>query len=103
MSDIKPKRGWQPVEDVNWDVFERAIAESKNKQQILAHLRNLFENKGYANMIRAAEVAYNRLVEVLPGNKSSIGVYTYVDGKEIYSNFRFEPAGGKQEKDAFEY
>ncbi len=103
MSDMKIKRGWQQVEDVNWDAFERAIGESKNKQQILAHLRNLFEQKGYANMIRAANVAFDRLVEVLPGNKSSIGVYTYVDGKEIYSNFRFEPAGGKQEKDAFDY
>ncbi|MBL0062542.1 MAG: hypothetical protein IPP40_13910 [bacterium] len=103
MSDTKVKRGWQPVEEVNWAAFEKAIAESKNKQQILAHLRNLFEQKGYANMIRAAECAYSRLVEVLPGNKSSIGVYTYVDGKEIYSNFRFEPAGGKQEKDAFDY
>lgn len=103
MSDSKVKRGWQKVEEVNWDAFEKAIAESRNKQQILAHLRNLFEQKGYANMIRAAECAYNRLVEVLPGNKSSIGVYTYVDGKEIYSNFRFEPSGGKQEKDAFDY
>ncbi len=103
MSDQKLKPGWQPVDDVNWDAFERAIGECKNKQQILAHLRNLFEQKGYANMIRAAQVAYNKLVEVLPGNKSSISVHTYVDGKEIYCNFRFEPAGGKQDKDSFDY
>ena len=98
MSEDKIKRGWQPVEDVNWDNFERVISQCKNKQQILTHLRNLFEQKGYANMIRAAEVAYERLVEVLPGNKSSIGVHSYVDGKEIYCNFRFVPAGGKQDK-----
>jgi len=103
MSDNTIKRGWQPVEDVNWEGFERVMSQCKNKQQILAHLRNLFEQKGYANMIRASEVAYNRLVEVLPGNKSSIGVHVYVDGKEIYCNFRFEPAGGKQDKDSFDY
>ena len=103
MTEDKIKRGWQPVDDVNWDAFERVIAQCKNKQQILTHLRILFEQKGYANMIRAAEIAYDRLVDVLPGNKSSIGVHTYVDGKEVYCNFRFEPAGGKQEKDSFEY
>ena len=80
-----------------------ANTPSSAEQDYLEAIEELIENKGYANMIRAAEVAYNRLVEVLPGNKSSIGVYTYVDGKEIYSNFRFEPAGGKQDKDAFEY
>lgn len=99
----KLKPGWQPVEDVNWDAYMEAISKAKNKQQILAHLRNLIENKGYANMIRAAELAFNRLSEVLPGDRGSIGVYSYVDGKEIYSNFRFVAAGGKADKDEFNY
>jgi len=98
---IKP--GWQPVEDVNWDAYLDAISKAKSKQQLLTHLRNLIENKGYANMIRAAEAAFNRLVEVLPGEKGSIGVHAYVDGKEIYINFRFVPTGGKQDKDEFNY
>lgn len=104
MSDkphIKP--GWQPVEDVNWDAFMDAIQKSKNKQQILQHLRHLIEAKGYANLFRAADVAFSRLVEVLPGEKGSIGVHAYVDGKEVYANFRFVPAGGKHGKDEFNY
>jgi hypothetical protein len=100
---LTPKPGWQPVEDVNWDVYIEAISKAKNKQQILAHLRNLIEKKGYANMLRAAELAFNRLVEVLPGETGSIGVHAYVDGKEIYTNFRFVPAGGKAGKDEFNY
>ena len=103
MDQPKLKPGWQPVEDVNWDAYMDAISKAKNKQQILAHLRNLIENKGYANMIRAAELAFNRLTEVLPGEKGSIGVHAYVDGKEIYTNFRFAPAGGKSGKDEFNY
>jgi hypothetical protein len=103
MDTPKLKPGWQPVEDVNWDAYTEAMSKAKNKQQILAHLRNLIENKGYANMLRAAEVAFDRLTEVLPGEKGSIGVYAYVDGKEIYTNFRFVPAGGKSGKDEFNY
>lgn len=99
---IKPKPGWQPVEDVNWDAYEKAISEAKNKQQIIAHLRHLIEHKGYANMIRAAEVAFNRLLETNPGDKGSIGVHAYVDGKEIYTNFRFAAPGGKSES-GFDY
>jgi hypothetical protein len=99
----KLKPGWQPVEDVNWDAYTDAIAQAKNKQQILAHLRHLIERKGYANMIRAAELAFNRLVEVSPGDKGSIGVYADVDGKEIYTNFRFVAAGSKSSKDEFNY
>lgn len=100
---MKIKPGWQPVEDVNWDSYIDAIENSKNKQQIIAHLRHLIEHKGYANMLRAAEVAFNRLTEVLPGEKGSIGVHAYVDGKEVYTNFRFVPAGGKSSKDEFNY
>ena len=103
MSNMQIKPGWQPVEDVNWDAYMEAIAKSKNKQQIIAHLRNLIEHKGYANMIRAAEVAFNRLLETNPGDKGSIGVHAYVDGKEIYTNFRFTAAGGKNGKDEFNY
>lgn len=99
----KIKPGWQPVEDVNWDAYMDAIARSKNKQQILAHLRHLIENKGYANMIRAAEVAFERLLEVSPGDKGSIGVYADVDGKEIYSNFRFLAPGAKKSDSEFNY
>jgi hypothetical protein len=98
--EIKP--GWQPVEDVNWDAFADAIAKSKNKQQILSHLRNLFEHKGYANMIRAAEMGYKKLLEIAPGDKISIGVFAYVDGKEVYCNFRFGESGAKS-KDEFNY
>jgi hypothetical protein len=95
----KIKPGWQPVEDVNWDAYMEAISKSKNKQQILAHLRHLIENKGYANMMRAAEAAFVRLLEVSPGDKGSIGVYADVDGKEVYTNFRFVAAGSKANKD----
>ena len=98
---IKP--GWQDVQEVDWDAYIRAIENSRNKQQIVQHLRHLIEHKGYANMLRAAEVAYNKLVEVLPsGKKTSIGVHAYVDDKEVYCNFRFEPPGGKQD-DSFNY
>jgi len=99
----KLKPGWQPVEDVNWDAYMEAIAKAKNKQQILGHLRHLIEHKGYANMIRAAEVAFNRLLEVNPGDKGSIGVHADVDGKEIYTNFRFAEPGSKRDKDEFNY
>ncbi|MBU0691312.1 hypothetical protein KKH18_05785, partial [bacterium] len=75
MDDKVFKPNWQEVQDVDWDVYMKAIQDSRNKQQIIAHLRHLIEHKGYANMLRAAEVAYNKLVEVLPGgNKTSIGV-----------------------------
>jgi hypothetical protein len=100
-SKIKP--GWQPVEDVNWDAYMDAIAKAKNKQQILQHLRHLIERKGYANMLRAAEVAFERLLEINPGDKGSIGVHADVDGKEVYTNFRFVAAGGKREGDEFNY
>ncbi len=103
MEEKKMKPDWQPVEDVNWDEFEKAISNSRTKQQIVSHLRHLIERKGYANMLRAAEIAFNRLVEVLPGNKGSIGVQTYVDGKEIYANFRFVPTSGKPSNDEFNY
>ena len=103
MTDRKIKPGWQPVQEVNWDAYEEAILHSKSKQQIIAHLRHLIESKGYANMIRAAEVAFNRLVEVSPGDKGSIGVYADVDGKEIYTNFRFVVPGTKGGKDEFNY
>jgi hypothetical protein len=103
MEEKKMKPDWQQVEDVNWDEFEKAISNSRTKQQIVSHLRHLIERKGYANMLRAAEVAFNRLVEVLPGNKGSIGVQTYIDGKEIYANFRFVPTGGKPSNDEFNY
>ena len=63
----------------------------------------MIEHKGYANMIRAAEVAFNRLLETNPGDNGSIGVHAYVDGKEIYTNFRFTAAGGKSGKDEFNY
>ena len=76
MTEFKMKPQWQEVEDVNWDEFEKAIGNSKTKQQIILHLRNLIERKGYANMLRAAEIAFNLLVEVLPGNKGSIGVHS---------------------------
>ena len=99
----KLKPGWQPVEDVNWDAYMDAIAKSKNKQQIVQHLRHLIERKGYANMIRAAEVAFNRLLEVNPGDKGSIGVHADVDGKEIYTNFRFADVSGRRDKDEFNY
>ena len=103
MPDTPPiKPGWQPVEDVNWDAYMDAISKAKNKQQILAHLRHLIERKGYANMIRAAHVAFDRLLEVSPGDKGSIGVYADVDGKEIYTNFRFV-TGGKSKDDDFNY
>lgn len=98
---IKP--GWQPVEDVNWDAYLEAMSKAKNKQQILQHLRHLIEVKGYANMIRAAEIAFHRLLEVAPGEKGSIGVHVYVDGKEVYTNFRFVAAGGKSDRDEFNY
>ncbi|HEY3295440.1 MAG TPA: hypothetical protein VGL38_08375 [bacterium] len=103
--DDKPKikPGWQPVEDVNWDAYMEAIAKSKNKQQILAHLRHLLERKGYGNMIRAAEVAFERLLEVSPGDKGSIGVYADIDGKELYTNFRFAAPSSKEKKDEFNY
>lgn len=97
------KPDWQVVEEVNWDEFEKAISNSRTKQQIVSHLRHLIERKGYANMLRAAEIAFNRLVDVLPGNKGSIGVNAYVDGKEVYANFRFVPTGGKSDKDEFNY
>jgi hypothetical protein len=103
MSDIHIKPGWQPVEDVNWDAYMEAIAKAKNKQQIIAHLRNLIERKGYANMLRAAELAFNRLTEILPGEKGSIGVHADVDGKEVYTNFRFVTPGGKGSNDEFNY
>ena len=99
----KPKPGWQHVEDVNWDVYMEAIAKAKNKQQILQHLRHLIERKGYANMIRAAEVAFNRLLEVNPGDKGSIGVHADVDGKEVYTNFRFAETASRKDKDEFNY
>ena len=98
----KIKPGWQPVEDVNWDAYMDAISKAKNKQQILAHLRHLIERKGYANMIRAAEAAFNRLLEISPGDKGSIGVYADVDGKEIYTNFRFASTS-KSKDDEFNY
>lgn len=102
IDDLKPR--WQQVDDVDWDAYIRAIDNSRNKQQIVQHLRHLIEHKGYANMLRAAEIAYRKLIEVLPGgNKTSIGVHAYVDDKEVYANFRFEPPGGKQEDDAFKY
>lgn len=104
MSDIPPlKPAWQPVEDVNWDAFAEAIGKAKSKQQILAHLEHLFEQKGYANMIRAAELGFRRLLEIAPGDKGSIGVYVDVDGKEIYCYCRFVTAGSKQKKDEFNY
>jgi hypothetical protein len=99
----KIKPGWQPVEEVNWDAYMDAVSKAKNKQQILQHLRHLIENKGYANMIRAAEVAFERLLELNPGDKGSIGVHADVDGKEVYTNFRFVSAGGKREGDEFNY
>jgi hypothetical protein len=103
MEEKEFKPNWQDVQEVDWDAYMKAIKDSRNKQQIIQHLRHLIEKKGYANMIRAAEVAYNRLVEVLPGgNKTSIGVYSYVDDKEVYCNFRFDPPGGKQD-DSFNY
>lgn len=102
MDERKIKPGWQDVQDVDWDAYEEAIRSSRNKQQIIQHLRHLLEHKGYANMIRAAEIAYNQLLEVLPGKKTSIGVHAYVDGKEVYTNFRFEPPGGQQDK-PFDY
>ena len=98
--DLKPN--WQEVQDVDWDAYIKAIENSRNKQQIVQHLRHLIEHKGYANMLRAAEVAYRKLIEVLPGKKTSIGVHAYVDDKEVYTNFRFEPPGGKQD-DSFNY
>jgi hypothetical protein len=102
MSDSTIKPGWQPVQDVNWDAYCDAIAKAKSKQQIIAHLQNLIETKGYANMIRAAEVAFKRLLETNPGDKGSIGVYADVDGKEIYTNFRFVSPASKA-KDEFNY
>jgi hypothetical protein len=99
--NIKP--GWQPVEDVNWDAFMEAIAKAKNKQQILAHLQHLIENKGYANLLRAGEIAFNKLVELYPGEKGSIGVHADVDGKEVYANFRYVAAGTKKNGDEFNY
>jgi hypothetical protein len=99
----KFKPGWQPVEVVNWDAYMDAISKAKNKQQILQHLRHLIERKGYANMIRAAEVAFNRLLELNPGDKGSIGVHADVDGKEVYTNFRFVATGGKRDGDEFNY
>ena len=102
MDENKLKPGWQDVQEVDWDAYIRAIENSRNKQQIVQHLRHLIEHKGYANMLRAAEVAYTKLLEVLPGKKTSIGVHAYVDDKEVYCNFRFEPPGGKQD-DSFNY
>jgi hypothetical protein len=98
---IKP--GWQPVEDVNWDAFMDAVSKAKTKQQILAHLEHLIERKGYGNLIRAANVAFDKLIELYPGEKGSIGVYADVDGKEIYSNFRFVAPGAKKAGDEFNY
>ena len=102
MEDKEFKPNWQEVQDVDWDAYIQAIENSRNKQQIVQHLRHLIEHKGYANMLRAAEVAYRKLLEVLPGKKTSIGVHAYVDDKEVYANFRFEPPGGKQD-DSFNY
>jgi hypothetical protein len=98
---IKPT--WQPVEEVNWEAYEEAIKNAKTKQQITLHLRHLIERKGYANLLRAAEIAFDRLVEVLPGNKGSIGVNAFVDDKEVYCNFRFVASGSKQGDDEFNY
>jgi hypothetical protein len=101
---MKIKPGWQPIQDVNWEAYEEAILACKTKQQIIAHLRNLLENKGYANMVRAAEIAFNKLTEVTTGEKGSIGVHPMVDGKEVYVNFRFvEPADKPSKKDEFNY
>lgn len=102
MSDMKVKPGWQPVQDVNWDAYCEAVSKAKNKQQILAHLENLIEVKGYGNMLRAARIAFDRLLETNPGDKGSIGVYTDIDGKEVYTNFRFVSPGDKA-KDEFNY
>jgi hypothetical protein len=103
MSEMKIKPGWQPVQEVNWEAFEQAIQGCKTKQQIITHLQNLFENKGYANMIRAAKIAFDKLTDVTTGEKGSIGVHTMVDGKEIYTNFRFQETSGKSKNDEFNY
>jgi hypothetical protein len=103
MEARKIRPSWQPVEDVNWEAYEEAMKSAKTKQQITLHLRHLIEHKGYANLLRAAEIAFDRLVEVLPGNKGSIGVSAYVDDKEVYCNFRFVPTGSKQGGDEFNY
>lgn len=103
MEARKIRPSWQPVEEVNWEAYEEAMKSAKTKQQITLHLRHLIEHKGYANLLRAAEIAFDRLVEVLPGNKGSIGVSAYVDDKEVYCNFRFVPPGSKQGGDEFNY